>query len=74
LISLKIGESDRGSNRIVDIGPAQAPFALRVEAGKGDDLLEIRLEDVQPELTGILKLRLERWVERLVGRMLEELG
>ncbi|HVT57671.1 MAG TPA: Fic family protein [Thermoanaerobaculia bacterium] len=46
------------------------PFGFRLEAFGSDDPLEIRDSDVTPELTGLLTLRLDQWIERHLGRML----
>jgi Fic family protein len=47
------------------------PFVIRL--AENPDRLEIRLEDVFPELTPNLKLRLSQWVQRRLGEMLREL-
>jgi Fic family protein len=52
--------------------PNPFPFLIRVSGSK--DLLEIRLEDVYPELTPNFFLRLDQWLQRQLGRMLSELG
>jgi Fic family protein len=46
------------------------PFVIRAE---NPDRLEIRLEDVFPELTPNLRLRLSQWVQRRLGEMLRDL-
>ena len=48
----------------VEILSSSSPFQFRVEAPRGDDQLDIRLEDVHPELSEILKLRLDSWIQR----------
>lgn len=48
----------------VEILSPPSPFQFRVEAPRGDDYLDIRLEDVHPELSEVLKLRLDSWVQR----------
>jgi Fic family protein len=48
------------------------PFVIRRSA-ENPDRLEIRLEDVFPELTPNLKLRLSQWVQRHLGEMLQDL-
>jgi Fic family protein len=49
------------------------PFTFMITAQEKEDRLEIRLEDVHPELTTSLRLRLANWVERQLGRMLKDL-
>jgi Fic family protein len=46
------------------------PFKLLVEEMGSPDHLEIRLEDVYPELSKVLELRLAGWTQRLLGRLL----
>jgi Fic family protein len=53
-------------------GPNPFPFVLWASASA--DRLEIRLEDVNPELTPHFLLRLDQWIERQLGRMLEEIA
>jgi Fic family protein len=48
----------------VEILSSPSPFQFRVEAPRGDDHLDIRLEDVHPELSEVLKLRLDSWIQR----------
>ncbi len=48
-------------------------FPFQVRDDKGSDVLEIRLQDVRPELSETLKLRLSQWVQRRLGGMLKEL-
>ena len=50
-----------------------AHFPFLVQASQSDDALEIRLEDVFPELTPSLQFRLERWVQRRLVEMLRDL-
>ena len=50
--------------------PNSFPFLIRTLS---NDALEIRLEDVHPELTSHFLLRLDQWVQRQLGRMLEEI-
>ncbi|HEX4494818.1 MAG TPA: Fic family protein [Thermoanaerobaculia bacterium] len=50
------------------------PFPFVVWASASADRLEIRLEDVNPELTPHFLLRLDQWIERQLGRMLEEIA
>lgn len=45
-------------------------FAFLVETVNFPENLEIRLEEVHPEITPALDLRLSRWSERLLGRLL----
>jgi Fic family protein len=55
---------------IVTIHPLAppSPFAFRIEPGT-PDALDVRLEDVRPELTTSLKLRLDAWAQRQLGRL-----
>lgn len=48
------------------------PFRL-LETDGSDDDLEARFEDVHPEISESLRLRLTNWCSRLLGRMLKEL-
>jgi hypothetical protein len=45
-----------------------------INTGNGDDPIEIRLEDVNPELTPHFLLRLDQWVHRQIARMLAEIA
>jgi hypothetical protein len=47
------------------------PFRLRVH--NADVLLDVRLRDVHPELTAIVRLRIDTWVGRLLGIVLDRL-
>jgi Fic family protein len=47
------------------------PFAFVL--GSANDRLEIRLQDISPEITPNLQLRLSNWVHRQLGRMLSDL-
>jgi Fic family protein len=49
------------------------PFPLAVWAPGRSDNLEIRMEDVRPELSESLKLRLTHWVQRRLAEMLRDL-
>ncbi len=49
------------------------PFPFLISALRKGDTLEIRLEDVHPELTPGFMLRLDQWVRRQLGRMLAEI-
>ena len=50
-----------------------APFLLcLLEVNYSDDDLEIRFEDVHPEISESLRLRLTNWCSRLLGRMLKD--
>jgi len=48
------------------------PFAFVLNPGT--DRLEIRLQDVSPEITPNLRMRLSNWVQRELSRMLAELA
>jgi Fic family protein len=50
----------------------EGPFLFRVLSSNPDGL-EIRLEDVHPELSDVLMHRLDNWVERQLTRMLASL-
>jgi Fic family protein len=52
--------------------PSSFPFLIRADSS--EDLLEIRLEDVSPELTPHFLLRLDQWVQRQLGRMLAKIA
>jgi Fic family protein len=54
------------------VDPAN-PFAFRLESEESTDLLEVRLNDVYPELTTSFHLRLREWVQRQLGSMLADL-
>jgi len=47
------------------------PFLIRT---LGKDNLEIRLEDIHPELASHFLLRLDKWVQRQLGRMLAKIA
>ncbi|HYH47473.1 MAG TPA: hypothetical protein VEG34_17465, partial [Thermoanaerobaculia bacterium] len=49
-----------------------APFPLRLLEAAGDDDLEARFEDVHPEISESLRLRLTNWCGRLLGRLLQD--
>jgi hypothetical protein len=48
------------------------PFPLCLVEANGDDYLEARFEDVHPEISESLRLRLANWCNRLLGRMLKD--
>jgi hypothetical protein len=48
------------------------PFPLCLLAEDSDDELEARFEDVHPEISESLRLRLKNWCSRLLGRMLKD--
>ena len=56
----------------VEIEP-ESHFALRIVPDQNDDVLQVRTEDVVPELSPALHLRLDRWVERQLSRLLGEI-
>lgn len=49
------------------------PFRFRLEAGKDEPGIEVRLEDVFPELTDLFRFRLANWIRSNLSRMLTEL-
>lgn len=51
---------------------ASHPFPLLLEAEGSDDDLEVRFEDVHPEISEALRLRLANWCRRLLGRLLKD--
>ncbi len=53
-------------------GPNPFPFVIRVS--DSDDRLEVRLQDVNPELTPYFLLRLDQWIQRQLGRMLAKIA
>jgi Fic family protein len=50
-----------------------SPFRFRIAARDSSDVLDVRLEDVHPELTDSFKIRLDGWVQRQLARLLGEL-
>lgn len=52
--------------------PNPFPFLIRVLSN--DDRLEVRLEDVNPELTPNFHLRLDQWIQRQLGYMLAQIA
>lgn len=52
---------------------SSSPFPLALWAPGRSDTLEIRMEDVHPELSENLKLRLTQWVQRRLTEMLGDL-
>lgn len=50
------------------------PFPFMICASNSDDRLEVRLQDVNPELTSYFLLRLDQWVQRQLGRMLAKIA
>jgi Fic family protein len=48
------------------------PFRFQLEALASQDVLEIREEDVTPEVTASLSLRLDQWVQRQLTALLIE--
>jgi Fic family protein len=48
------------------------PFLIRSDSDS--DHLDIRLEDISPELTPHFLLRLDQWIQRQLGRMLAEIA
>lgn len=48
------------------------PFPLLLDEKGSDDTLEVRFEDVHPEVSESLRLRLSNWCSRLLGRILKD--
>jgi Fic family protein len=59
---------------VVAHATSSSPFPIVVRANRSGDELEVRLEDVHPELTPHFLLRLDDWVQRQLGRMLSEIA
>ncbi|HYU31707.1 MAG TPA: Fic family protein [Thermoanaerobaculia bacterium] len=57
----------------VELGDLESPFPLQVWNGSNADGLEIRLQDVFPEFSEALGIRLDNWVRRQLARMLTSL-
>lgn len=49
------------------------PFSFRVESDRYNDDLDVRVDDVRPELSPALQFRLDAWVQRQLSRMLTEI-
>ena len=47
-----------------------SPFSFRIKSDHPGDFLEVRLEEVNPELSQSFRIRLSGWVQRLLGRTL----
>jgi Fic family protein len=58
----------------VDYATSPNPFPIVIRADRNEDELDVRLEDVYPELTPNFRLRLDQWVQRQLGRMLAEIA
>jgi Fic family protein len=58
----------------VDYATSPNPFPIVIRADRNGDELDVRLEDVYPELTPHFRLRLDQWVQRQLGRMLAEIA
>jgi Fic family protein len=75
-ITIKDLEHEITSERVVTVliaRDAAYPFPLcLLEVGGSDDDLESRFEDVHPEISESLRLRLANWCSRLLGRMLKD--
>jgi len=52
---------------------AASPFRFQVEVLPSQDVLNIREEDVTPELTARLSLLLDQWVQRQLAATLVDL-
>jgi Fic family protein len=50
------------------------PFRFQLEAQASPDVLDVREEDVTPEVTASLSLRLDQWVQRQLAALLVERG
>lgn len=50
------------------------PFVLRVGSTHGPDRLDVRVDDLRPEVATAFRLRASAWARRLVGAQLEELA
>ncbi len=50
----------------------QGSFPFLVERINSNDELEVRIEDVYPEITENLRIRLRYWTQRLLGQILEQ--
>lgn len=50
-----------------------APFPIHVRPVNSPDELDVRLEDLTPEVSPALQLRLDAWVQRQLTRMLAEI-
>jgi Fic family protein len=58
--------------RVNIAGDHANPFRFRLEALASQDVLDVREEDVTPEVTASLSLRLDQWVQRQVKALLVE--
>ena len=58
--------------KVIVVDPPD-PFHFRVAATRGEDSVLVRLEDVYPELSDALQLRLDAWVQRQLAQMLAEI-
>jgi hypothetical protein len=52
---------------LIDARDDANPFRFQVEAQASPDVLDVREEDVTPEVTASLSLRLDQWVQRQPG-------
>jgi Fic family protein len=59
--------------RVLPRASPLSAFGILVEARGNADKLEIRLEDVHPELSESFRLRLENWVRRRLTEILQDL-
>jgi len=57
---------------IVAHSSSPGPFPIIIQADRNRDKLDVRLEDVYPELTSHFLVRLDQWVQRQLGFMLSE--
>lgn len=72
-VSLGATDLDTSARVSVLYSTDSGPFSFAIQSADNPDRLEIRLEDVFPELTPNLKLRLSQWVQRRLGEMLRVL-
>jgi len=57
---------------LIDARDDANPFRFQVEAQASPDVLDVREEDVTPEVTASLSLRLDQWVQRQLTALLVE--
>lgn len=57
---------------LIDARDDANPFRFQLEALSSLDVLDVREEDVTPEVTASLSLRLDQWVQRQLTALLVE--